>query len=108
MKRLLLIVLALAVAAGTGWFLSERLKPEVVVAAPTKGPAVEAVYATGVVEPVRMAKVAPLTAARISQVLKRDGDTEAIERELATFNDREEAVDTRRWRELESRYLRDA
>jgi hypothetical protein len=40
-------------------------------------------------------------------VLKRDGDTAAIESELATFNDREEAVNARRWRELEAKYLRD-
>jgi hypothetical protein len=41
-------------------------------------------------------------------VLKRDGDTAAIEHELATFNDREEAVNTARWREIEQRYLKDA
>jgi hypothetical protein len=40
-------------------------------------------------------------------VLKRDGDTAAIEAELATFNDREEAVNSRRWRELETKYLKD-
>lgn len=89
MKRLLLIVLTLAVVAGAGWFLSERLKPEVAVAAPTKGAAVEAVYATGVVEPVRMAKVAPLTAARISQVLKRDGEAVKRGTPLARLDDRE-------------------
>jgi 2-methylisocitrate lyase-like PEP mutase family enzyme len=45
---------------------------------------------------------------RVLAVLKRDGDTEAIEKELATFNDREEAVNTARWREIEQRYLKDA
>jgi hypothetical protein len=35
------------------------------------------------------------------------GDTSAIEGELATFNDREEAVNTRHWRELETKYLKD-
>ena len=40
-------------------------------------------------------------------MLKRDGDTVAIEADLATFNDHEEAVDTRRWRKLEHRYRRD-
>jgi 2-methylisocitrate lyase-like PEP mutase family enzyme len=38
-------------------------------------------------------------------VLKRDGDTNAIETRLATFADREEAVDSKRWRGIESKYL---
>jgi 2-methylisocitrate lyase-like PEP mutase family enzyme len=45
---------------------------------------------------------------KVLAVLKRDGHTEAIEHELATFNDREEAVNTARWREIEQRYLKDA
>jgi 2-methylisocitrate lyase-like PEP mutase family enzyme len=40
-------------------------------------------------------------------VLKRDGDTKAIENRLATFADREEAVDSKRWRAIESKYLED-
>ena len=38
-------------------------------------------------------------------VLKRDGDTKAIEDRLATFAEREEAVDATRWREIEQKYL---
>ncbi|MCC6531257.1 MAG: oxaloacetate decarboxylase [Burkholderiales bacterium] len=38
-------------------------------------------------------------------VLKRDGDTAAIEGRLATFNDREVAVNTALWREREAKYL---
>lgn len=38
-------------------------------------------------------------------VLKADGDTRRIENRLATFNDREEAVDSKRWRAIESKYL---
>ena len=45
---------------------------------------------------------------KVLAALKRDGHTEAVERELATFNDREEAVNTRRWRDIEQRYLKDA
>jgi 2-methylisocitrate lyase-like PEP mutase family enzyme len=40
-------------------------------------------------------------------VLKRDGDTKAIENQLATFADREDAVDAKRWRVIEGKYLRD-
>ena len=45
---------------------------------------------------------------KVLAALKRDGHTEAVERELATFNDREEAVNTRHWRDIEQRYLKDA
>jgi len=38
-------------------------------------------------------------------VLKRDGDTKAIENWLATFADREDAVDAKRWRAIEEKYL---
>jgi hypothetical protein len=38
--------------------------------------------------------------------MKRDGDTSAVEAELATFQDREDAVDTARRRKLEEKYLR--
>jgi len=39
-------------------------------------------------------------------ILKRDGDTKAIENRLATFIDREEAVDSQRWRAIEEKYLK--
>jgi 2-methylisocitrate lyase-like PEP mutase family enzyme len=39
-------------------------------------------------------------------VLKRDGDTKEIESRLATFADREDAVDTNRWRAIEEKYLK--
>jgi 2-methylisocitrate lyase-like PEP mutase family enzyme len=57
--------------------------------------------------PSQTHRAAIAAAKRVLAVLKRDGDTAAIEHELATFNDREEAVDARRWREIESKYLKD-
>lgn len=56
--------------------------------------------------PSQTHRAAIAAAKRVLAVLKRDGDTEAIEGELATFNDREEAVDSKRWRELETKYLK--
>ena len=58
--------------------------------------------------PSQTHRAAIAAAKKVLAVLKRDGDTEAIEHELATFNDREEAVNTPRWREIEQRYLKDA
>lgn len=43
---------------------------------------------------------------RVFDVLRADGDTASIEDQLATFQEREEAVDTPRWRALEDKYLR--
>ena len=58
--------------------------------------------------PSQTHRAAIAAAKKVLAVLKRDGDTEAIEHELATFNDREEAVNTAHWREIEQRYLKDA
>src|SRR6202008_781385 len=57
--------------------------------------------------PSQTHRAAIAAAKRALAVLKPDGDTAAIEGELATFNDREKAVNSRRWRELETKYLKD-
>ena len=56
--------------------------------------------------PSQTHRAAIAAAKKVLAVLKRDGDTAAIESELATFKDREEAVDSRRWQELEAKYLK--
>jgi carboxyvinyl-carboxyphosphonate phosphorylmutase len=58
--------------------------------------------------PSQTHRAAIAAAKKVLAVLKRDGDTAAIESELATFNDREDAVNSARWREIEQRYLKDA
>ena len=45
-------------------------------------------------------------AQRVLAAMKRDGDTRAIETELATFQEREDAVGTATWRALEEKYMR--
>src|SRR5205807_3383618 len=57
--------------------------------------------------PSQTHRAAIAAAKKVLAVLKRDGDTAAIEQELATFSEREEAVDARRWREIENRYLKE-
>ncbi len=57
--------------------------------------------------PSQTHRAAIAAAKRVLAVLKRDGDTAAIESELATFNDREDAVNAAKWRALETRYLKD-
>ena len=57
--------------------------------------------------PSQTHRAAIAAAKRVLAVLKRDGDTAAIEDQLATFNDREEAVNSAHWKKLETRYLKD-
>jgi len=45
-------------------------------------------------------------AIRVLSVLKREGNTESVESELATFNDRETAVNSAHWRAIEEKYLK--
>ncbi|HSD61486.1 MAG TPA: efflux RND transporter periplasmic adaptor subunit [Burkholderiales bacterium] len=83
------LLLLLAAAAAGAWFVYTLLQPLVAVTRPTRGPAVEAVYATGTVEPVDFAKVAPLERARLTQILARDGDKVRKGQVLARLDDRE-------------------
>jgi 2-methylisocitrate lyase-like PEP mutase family enzyme len=55
--------------------------------------------------PSQTHRAAIRAAQRVLTALKEDGDTRRIEGELATFQDREDAVGTARWRELEEKYL---
>lgn len=58
--------------------------------------------------PSQTHRAAIAAAKKVLATLKRDGHTEAIEHELATFNDREEAVNTAHWRAIETQYMKDA
>ncbi len=55
--------------------------------------------------PSQTHRAAIFAAKEVLATLKRDGDTAAIEHRLATFNDRETAVDTARWRDIERKYM---
>ncbi len=57
--------------------------------------------------PSQTHRAAIAAAKKVLAVLKRDGDTAAIESELATFMDREDAVNSAAWRAIEQRYLKD-
>jgi 2-methylisocitrate lyase-like PEP mutase family enzyme len=57
--------------------------------------------------PSQTHRAAIAAAKKVLAVLMRDGDTAAIESELATFNDREDAVNSAGWRAIEQRYLKD-
>jgi 2-methylisocitrate lyase-like PEP mutase family enzyme len=56
--------------------------------------------------PSQTHRAAIRAAQRVLAALKEDGDTRRIEGELATFQEREDAVGTARWRALEEKYMR--
>src|SRR4051794_7248753 len=56
--------------------------------------------------PSQTHRAAIRAAQRVLAAMKRDGDTRAVEAELATFQDREDAVGTASWRKLEEKYMR--
>lgn len=89
LMRTALAIAVLAALAAAGVFIYDRLQLSVAVAKPTRGAAVEAVYATGVVEPVNFAKVAPIATSRIKDVLAKDGDKVKRGAVLAKLDDRE-------------------
>ena len=102
---------AAAAAAGTVWWYSI---PEVTIGTSTRGPAVQAVYATGNVEPVHWAKVTPLERGRIVELCKCEGqqikkgaflarlDTGEIEAQVRELEAREQfaADEVARYRSL--------
>ncbi len=56
--------------------------------------------------PSQTHRAAIRAAQRVLQALKEDGDTRRIEADLATFQEREDAVGTAAWRVLEEKYMR--
>jgi len=56
--------------------------------------------------PSQTHRAAIRAAQKVLAALKEDGDTSRIEGDLATFQEREEAIGTARWRALEEKYMR--
>jgi len=89
MRRVLIVLLLLALAAGGAAALWWLRIPTVSVVQPTRGPAVQAVYATGVVEPERWAKVTPLVRGRIAEICSCEGKPVRAGDRLARLDDAE-------------------
>ena len=56
--------------------------------------------------PSQTHRAAIRAAQKVLTALREDGDTTRVESILATFQEREDAVGTARWRALEEKYLR--
>jgi RND family efflux transporter MFP subunit len=81
------ILVVAAVAVAVWWRLGQI--PQVAAVAASRGTAVEIVYATGGVEPVRWAKVASVIRDRIVEICYCEGQTVAKGTVLARLDDRE-------------------
>lgn len=93
-KRSVQIAIGLALLAivGLGLFLRA---PALHAVKPVRGPAVEAVYATGTVEPVRYAQTGSKLAGRITEVHVKEGDPVAKGDVLAVTDETEDASNVR-------------
>ncbi len=83
----ILAVLAVLAAVAAGWMLLSSPR-EVEVALAQRGDAAEVVYASGVVEPVTWAKVAPLVQARIVELCGCEGEAVEADAILARLDSR--------------------
>jgi RND family efflux transporter MFP subunit len=88
LRNIALLILILAAAAAAAWWRYGR-GVEVTTVAAMRGTAVEIVYATGAVEPVRWAKVASLIRDRIVDLCYCEGKTVAKGDVLARLDDQE-------------------
>ena len=91
MRSLIAILLALAAAAGAGWYYySGAFAPMLTLVEVRRGTAAEIVYATGVVEPLRWAKVVALQRKRIEWICDCEGKAVSKGDVLVRLDDGEE------------------
>jgi RND family efflux transporter MFP subunit len=86
-RRVLLLLVAAGGLGAVAYYMT--LPPAVRIALATTGPAVEAVYATGTVEPVHWSKVGPSVRARLTAVMVEEGERVAAGQAMAQLDDRE-------------------
>jgi RND family efflux transporter MFP subunit len=89
MRPRLLISALLILMVLAGFWLWRGLPPSLAVATAFNGPAVQAVYATGNVEPVHWAKVGPAVRARLTAVFVEEGARVVPDQPMAQLDDRE-------------------
>lgn len=83
------ILLFILIAIGAWWLWHHYAPLTVRVVSPERGLAVEAVYATGLVEAQQTAKISPVTGGQVMQILSEVGDVVEPGQVLAIMNDRQ-------------------
>ena len=87
-RRVAVAALLLAAAGGVAWYAMGGVTT-VVASRPERGPAVEAVYATGAVEPTFWAKVSSTVVGRIAEIPVKEGDKVKIGDVVMRLDERE-------------------
>ncbi len=87
--RLFLLLFLLGLGAGAYFWWQTEAPPRVAVIRPMRGPAVDAIYATGTVEPIRWAKVASTETGRIDKYPASEGQTVRAGEVLVCLDDTE-------------------
>lgn len=88
-RKVLTTIIVVLLIAAAGWWWWQGRVPQVTAVAASRGTAVEIVYATGGVEPVRWAKVASVIRDRIVEICDCEGETVKKGDVLARLDDRE-------------------
>ena len=93
--RSVAMLFVLGLAAGAAWYFFGPVAVEVVQ--PVRGPAVEAVYGPGTVEPVVMLPIGPKVIGRLAQLMVDEGDAVRQGQVLAELDNREPAASVVEW-----------
>ncbi len=88
-RTIVYAIVVLAVAGGVTYYFTLGKVPTLALVKPTRGPAVDAVYATGAVEPVYWAKISSTVQGRIVAINFKDNDFVKRGDVLARLDDRE-------------------
>lgn len=88
-RRLPLVLAFVAIAAAVTVAVLANGAMTLALVSPQRGTAIQAVYATGTVEPVTWARIGPVTTGRIAEILADEGDAVASGQKLAQLDDRE-------------------
>lgn len=89
-RTLTVIAIVVVLAAPVAWYGWRQYSPVgVETAQPRRGTAIDAVYATGVVEPVDSSRVGPVAAGRVERLLADVGDRVQRGQVLATLDDQQ-------------------
>jgi RND family efflux transporter MFP subunit len=106
--RILAVLMLLGAGGGAAFYLEGPIAVEVV--RPVRGPAVEAVYGPGTVEPIVMLPIGPKVAGRLAKLLADEGDRVRQGQALAELDNRELAAAVDEWesrvRYSEAQYAR--
>src|SRR3954452_8466435 len=93
--RAVVLLLLFGLAAGTAWYFVGPIAVE--VASRVRGPAVEAIYGPGTVEPVVMLPIGPKVSGRVAKLAVDEGDKVRQGQVLAELDNRELAASVTEW-----------